>query len=176
MTAIVRIAEATEETVQRSKTVADSGIDVAAEQIGGTLGDGGVGSMATIAAIRYAVFVVEQGVDVTIEWDDKETVAEHILLVDDRRAIGTARVRPVDDNALKCERVAVRLSDRGEGWGERLMEICESIAHEHGVTECIVHAQQRVAEFYRRQGYVVVGDPFEEAGIPHVKMRLELSN
>ena len=82
----------------------------------------------------------------------------------------------VDGDALKCKRVAVRPSDRGACWGERLMEICESIAHEHGVTECILHAQQRVAEFYRRQGYVVVGDPFEEAGSPHVKMRLELSN
>jgi len=132
--------------------------------------------MATIAAIRYAVFVVEQGVDVAIEWDDKETVAEHILLVDDRRPIGTARVRPVDGDSLKCERVAVRPSPRGAGWGEQLMEICESIAHEHGVTECMVHAQQGVAEFYRRQGYVVDGDAFEEAGIPHVKMRLELSN
>ena len=176
MTELVRIAEPTEETVERSKTVADSGIDVAAEQAGGTLGDGGVGSMATIAAIRYAVFVVEQGVDVAIEWDDKETIAEHILLIGDERAIGTARVRPVDGDALKCERIAVRSSVRGAGWGERLMEVCESIAHEHGVTECILHAQQRVADFYKQQGYVVIGDPFEEAGIPHVKMRFELSS
>jgi len=132
--------------------------------------------MATIAAIRYTVFVVEQGVDVAIEWDDKETVAEHILLINNKQPVGTARVRPVDDKALKCERIAVRPEDRGAGLGELLMEVCESIAHEHGVTECILHAQQRVAEFYRRQGYVVVGDPFEEAGIPHVKMRLELSS
>jgi len=175
MTAIVRVAQPMADAVERSKKVADSGIDVAAEQIGGTLGDGGVGSMATIAAIRYAVFVVEQGVDVAIEWDGNETISEHILLIDDGRAIGTARVRPVDGDALKCERIAVRLSDRGAGWGERLMKICESIAHEHGVSECMVHAQQRVAAFYRRQGYVVIDDPFEEAGIPHVRMRLELS-
>lgn len=176
MTELVRIAEPTKKTVQRSKTVADSGIDVAAEQAGGTPTDDGIGSMATIAAIRYAVFVVEQGVDVAIEWDDKDTIAEHVLIIDCGRPIGTARVRPVDDNALKCERVTVRPSDRGAGWGERLMDICESIAHEGGATECILHAQKRVADFYRRQGYVVVGDPFEEAGIPHVKMRLELSN
>ncbi len=176
MTVLVRIADPTEETVERSKAVADSGIDVAAEQSGGTLTDGGIGSMATIAAIRHAVFVVEQGVDVTIEWDDKETVAEHTLLIDDGRPIGTARVRSIDGKTLKCERLAVRPEDRGAGWGERLMEICEMIAHEHGITECVLHAQRRVADFYRHQGYVVVGDPFEEAGIPHVKMRLELSN
>jgi len=176
MTDLVRIAEPTKETVERSKTVADNGIDVAADQVGGTPTDGRIGSMATIAAIRYAVFVVEQGVDVAIEWDDKETIAEHILLINNKQPVGTARVRPVDGKALKCERIAVRPEDRGAGWGEQLMQVCESIAHEHGVTECILHAQQRVADFYRRQGYVVIGDPFEEAGIPHVKMRLELSS
>ena len=40
MTELVRIAEPTEEMVQRSKTVANSGIDVAAEQVGGTPTDG----------------------------------------------------------------------------------------------------------------------------------------
>lgn len=175
MTTVVRIAEPTEEVVERSKTVADSGIDVAAEQIGATPTDGEIGTMATIAAIRYAVFVVEQGVDVAIEWDDYETGAEHVLLTDAGRPIGTARVRPIDDEALKCERIAVRASTRGVGWGERLMEICKSIAYEHEMAECVLHAQKRVAEFYRRQGYVVVSEPFAEAGIPHVKMRLQLS-
>ncbi len=176
MAEFVRIAEPTEETVERSKTVADSGIDVAADQVGGTPTDGRIESMATIAAIRYTVFVVEQGVDVAIEWDDKETVAEHIFLINNKQPVGTARVRLVDGKALKCDRIAMRPEYRGAGWGEQLMQVCESIAHEHGVTECILHAQQRVADFYRRQGYVGGGDPFKQAGIPHVKMRLELSS
>jgi len=175
MADIVRIAEPTADTVDRAKLAADSGIDAAAHRVGGTPTDGEVGSMATIAAIRYAVFVVEQGVDVAIEWDDYETVAEHVLLVDDGRPIGTARVRPTGNDALKCERIAVRASARGAGWGERLMDCCETIAREHGVTACVLHAQQRVAEFYRRQGYTVVSEPFEEAGIPHVEMRLQLT-
>ncbi|MFD1640743.1 GNAT family N-acetyltransferase [Halohasta litorea] len=174
MTVLVRIADPTANAVERSKTVADSGIDAAAKRVDGTPTDGAIGSLATIAAIRYAVFVVEQGVDVAIEWDDYETVAEHVLLVDEGRPIGTARVRPTDDQALKCERIAVRASARGAGWGERLMDSCEMIAREHRINECVLHAQQRVAEFYRRQGYVIVSEPFEEAGIPHVKMRLQL--
>lgn len=175
MTDIVRIVEPTAAAVDRSKTVADGGIDAAAARVGGTPTDGGIGSLATIAAIRYAVFVDEQGVDVAIEWDDYETVAEHVLLVDEGRPIGTARVRCVDD-ALKCERIAVRESARGAGWGDRLMAVCETIAEERGVDECVLHAQQRVVEFYRRHGYRVVSEPFEEAGIPHVKMRLELTD
>jgi len=174
MAAIVRIANATADAVERSQMVADSGIDVAATQVDGTPTDGAVGSLATIAAIRYAVFVVERGVDVATEWDDYETVAEHVLLVEEGQPIGTARVRRTD-GALKCERIAVRASARGAGWGQRLMDICETIAHEHRLDECVLHAQQRVADFYRKQGYVVVSEPFEEAGIPHVKMRLQLT-
>jgi len=112
---------------------------------------------------------------VAIEWDEYETVAEHLLLVDEGRPIGTARVRRVDD-ALKCERIVVRASARGAGWGERLMDVCETIARERGLDTCVLHAQQRVAAFYRRQGYVVVSEPFEEAAIPHVEMRLDLQD
>ncbi|WP_253736854.1 GNAT family N-acetyltransferase [Halohasta salina] len=174
MTTLVRIAEPANAAVDRAQTVADRGIDAAAARVDGTPTDGGVGSLAAIAAIRYAVFVDEQGVDVAIEWDDHETVAEHVLLVDEGRPIGTARVRRVGD-ALKCERIAVRKSARGAGWGGRLMAVCETIARERGVDACILHAQQRVAEFYRRHGYRVVSEPFEEAGIPHVEMRMELT-
>jgi len=175
MTALVRIAEPTAAAVNRSQAVADSGIDTAAARVDGTATDSSVGSLATIAAIRYAVFVDEQGVDVAIEWDDYETVAEHVLLVDEGRPIGTARVRRVED-ALKCERIAVRASARGTGGGERLMAVCETIARERDVTECVLHAQQRVADFYKKQGYRVVSEPFEEAGIPHVEMRLGLTD
>lgn len=174
MTVLVRIAEPTEHAVDRSKKVANCGIDAAAKRVDGTPTDGAVGSLATIAAIRYAVFVVEQGVDVAIEWDEYETAAEHVLLVDEGRPIGTARVRRTDDEALKCERIAVRASARDAGWGTRLMDICKRIAHEQGLNACVLHAQQRAAEFYRRQDYVVVSEPFEEAGISHVKMRLQL--
>ncbi len=173
MADIIRIAKPTADAVERSQTVAESGIDVAAKRVESTPTDGAIGSLATIAAIRYAVFVDEQGVDATIEWDDYETVSEHVLLVEKGRPVGTARVR-VLDRALKCERIAVRASDRGASWGEQLMGVCETIAHEHGLDACILHAQQRVADFYRRQGYDVVSEPFEEASIPHVKMRLHL--
>ncbi|MFO7834450.1 MAG: GNAT family N-acetyltransferase [Halohasta sp.] len=175
MPTLVRIAEPAPAVVDRAQAVADSGIETAPTRVDGTPTDGGVGSLAAIAAIRYAVFVGEQGVDEAIEWDDNETVAEHVLLVEEGRPIGTARVRRVAD-ALKCERIAVRASARGAGWGSRLMAVCETIARERGVDVCVLHAQQRAAAFYRRQGYRVVSEPFEEAGIPHVKMRLELTD
>lgn len=173
MAELIRIEEPSPELVKAAVRVADERIDAAADAAGGSLVDGDVGSLAAVLAIRRAVFVGEQGVDPTIEWDDKETTSTHLLLVADR-AIGTARLRALGPDCLKCERIAVRSAHRGGGWGGRLMDAIETIAVERGAAECVLHAQRRVEGFYEKYGYVTEGEPFEEAGIPHVKMRRSL--
>jgi predicted GNAT family N-acyltransferase len=35
----------------------------------------------------------------------------------------------------------------------------------------VLHAQTRAAPFYARYGFVAEGEVFEEAGIPHIRMR-----
>ena len=151
--------------------VIDSIVDNTAEEVT----DGGVGTLAAAFAIRRAVFVDEQGVDPALEWDDAETDATHLLLVANERPIGAARGRVVDADTIKAERVAVRRSARNEGWGRRLMAAVEAVGVEADAGRCLLHAQRRVEEFYHALGYRTVGEPFEEAGIPHVKMERELS-
>ena len=53
MTVVVRIDSPSTAAVDQSRAVAEGGIDGAAARVGGTPTDGGVGSLATIAAIRY---------------------------------------------------------------------------------------------------------------------------
>lgn len=122
------------------------------------------------------MFVQEQGVDESLEMDDKDTEATHLLLESDGEPIGTARVRFVDDGTAKVERVAVREDFRGNGFGRRLMEAAEGVARDAGAETVVLHAQRRVEEFYDRLGYSVVGDEFDEAGIPHVAMEKDLSD
>ena len=43
-----------------------------------------------------------------------------------------------------------------------------------GKMEIVLHAQDHALGFYERCGYEVEGDGFEEAGIPHHKMRKPL--
>ena len=38
----------------------------------------------------------------------------------------------------------------------------------------MLNAQSHAIPFYERHGYRVVGDPFDEAGIPHVAMERAL--
>jgi len=149
-------------------------IDSAVDNTEGTPTDNGVGTLTAAFAIRRAVFVGEQGVAPDLEWDDAETDATHLLLVATERPLGVARVRPIGDNRIKAERVAVRRSARGEGWGRQLMEAVEALGAEIGANHCVLHAQRRVEGFYHALGYRTVGEEFEEAGIPHVKMERAL--
>jgi predicted GNAT family N-acyltransferase len=149
-------------------------VDAVGKRTDDPVTDGGVGTLTAVFAIRRAVFVGEQGVDPELEWDDTETAATHLLGAADGRAVGTARVRFVDDETAKAERLAVRRSDRHQGYGRRLMRAVETYATDSGATRCRVHAQRRVAEFYRSLGYRPIGDEFEEAGIPHVAMVIDL--
>ena len=123
-------------------------------------------------AVRYAVFVDEQGVH---EVDEHEEDALHFVAYDERdEPVGTARLREYADGIGKVERVAVREARRGEGWGAALMDALEAAARER-FDELYLHAQLPAAGFYDRRGYVRDGEEFEEAGIPHVAMRKRLS-
>jgi predicted GNAT family N-acyltransferase len=125
-------------------------------------------------AVRHAVFVDGQGVPEARERDGQDDEAVHFVATDDGEAIGAARLRDVEPETGKVERVAIRKSRRGEGWGRRVMATVEETARDRGLDTLVLHAQTHVEGFYRRLDYETVSDEFEDAGIPHVEMEKEL--
>jgi len=172
---IVTTANRRVETGSDAATDPTEIIDAVVDTTAATPTDRGVGTLTAAFAIRRAVFVAEQGVAPCLEWDDAETEATHLLLVANERPVGAARTRFIDDATAKAERVAVRRSARGEGWGRRLMDAVEAVGADVDASRCVLHAQQRIEGFYHTLGYRTVSEPFEEAGIPHVKMERSLS-
>ncbi|MFB6178194.1 MAG: GNAT family N-acetyltransferase [Halorientalis sp.] len=124
--------------------------------------------------VRHAVFVDGQGVDESLEHDGLDDEAVHFVAWDDGSPIGAARLRTVDADTTKVERVAVRKSHRGNGWGCRIMRTVETDARDRGYRRVVLHAQAQVEEFYHHLGYRTTSDEFEEAGIPHVEMKRTL--
>jgi predicted GNAT family N-acyltransferase len=129
--------------------------------------------MQAACALRFEVFVDEQGVPRELELDELDPGATHLVATLDDRVIGTLRLL-AHDGAAKIGRVAVRAALRRAGVGARLMERAEAIAMARGFAEVVLHAQVAVAGFYRRLGYVEEGDLFDEAGIPHIAMRKQI--
>ncbi|AGB36245.1 GNAT family N-acetyltransferase [Natronococcus occultus] len=122
-------------------------------------------------AVRHAVFVEEQGVDEDLEYDEHDSDAVHVVAYDGDEAVGAARLRDLEDGVGKVERVAVLEPRRGEGIGRKLMAVLERRARADGFDELKLHSQIHAADFYTDLEYEQYGEAFEEAGIPHVKMR-----
>lgn len=122
-----------------------------------------------LSAIRRAVFIDEQGVPEALEWDEHDADALHLLAtLADGTPIGCARLLP--DGHIG--RMAVLSRWRGHGVGRALLAAAIQAAQAHGHTTLKLSAQIHAAGFYIAAGFVAVGEPYEEAGIPHVAMQM----
>ncbi len=86
--------------------------------------------------------------------------------------VGGFIVCSIPDGSWKIRQVAVCESQQGRGIGKALMQFAVSQARAEGVGEISLHARESVIPFYEQLGFHVVGDPFEEVGIPHSRMIL----
>lgn len=123
-----------------------------------------------INTIRIQVFQIEQGVDPELEFDGKDETAEHLLAYLDNQSVGTARIRYLSPKTAKIERLAVLSTARGLGIGKKLMEKAVEVAAQNDVEEVMIHAQEYVKNLHQQVGFEQVGERFDEAGIPHIKM------
>lgn len=123
-----------------------------------------------INQIRRTVFQEEQGVAPELEFDGQDESAQHLIAYRDNQPVGTLRIRPLDDNTVKIERLAVLPTARRQGIGKQLMEAALNLAQDEGYTQIRVNAQTYIQAFYQRLGFETVGEEFEEAGIPHIQM------
>ncbi|AEH51561.1 PatB family C-S lyase [Pseudothermotoga thermarum] len=121
--------------------------------------------------IREEVFVKEQGIDKSLEVDGKDQEALHYLLKHFSIPVATARSRKIEEDTYKIERVAVLKEYRKLGYGKTIMNKIEEYLMQKGAKKFVLNSQLWIAGFYERLGYEKVGEIFEEAGIPHVRMQ-----
>ncbi|UTR13154.1 GNAT family N-acetyltransferase [Salipaludibacillus sp. LMS25] len=120
-------------------------------------------------AIRQAVFVEEQGVPREDEFDEHEKLAKHLLICKEGKAVGTGRVRFIEQKA-KLERICILVTYRKLGIGALIIKELETIALKQGYTHFVLHAQTQAKAFYEKLGYSPCSQVFTEEGIPHIMM------
>ncbi|MFJ7586125.1 GNAT family N-acetyltransferase [Streptomyces sp. NPDC097617] len=134
-------------------------------------------------AVRSEVFVIEQSVPESIEYDAYDADAVHVLAVAaDGAPLGTGRLlhgpaalgKTGDPAVGSLGRLAVAQSARGLGVGVALVRAIEAEAARRGLTAVDLGAQTHALGFYERLGYVAYGPEFQDAGIPHRAMRRPL--
>ena len=121
--------------------------------------------------VREIVFVQEQRIDTSLEYDDLDGVCTHVVGLLDSEPVTTARLRKVDSTVGKVERVATIQAARGHGYGKEIMDEVERVAKRQGLVELRLGAQLTALPFYEKLGYEAFGDEFWDADIPHRMMR-----
>ena len=124
-----------------------------------------------LRAIRETVFVNEQQVPLVLEWDALDQDCWHVLALDaQKHPIGTGRLTP----QCSIGRMAVVAEWRGKGVGDALLRRLIALATAKAWPEISLHAQLGAIDFYRKHGFKAYGPEYQEAGIAHQSMRLNL--
>ena len=124
-----------------------------------------------LTSIRKTVFIDEQQVSKTEEWDGLDLKAQHFLLYTESTvAVGCARVL-CEPAAWHIGRVAILKPWRLQGAGSALMRAVAAWCIAEAPYTLYLHAQVQVTGFYQKLGFSAYGDIFMDAGIPHIAMR-----
>lgn len=126
-----------------------------------------------LSRIRREVFIEEQRVPQSEEWDGLDESAIHFLAVRDKNAVGCARLL-IENHASQTRfhigRVAVVKSSRQQGIGRLLMQCVLDYCHAHAPYPIFLNAQTERRRFYEYLGFIAKGNEFIDAGIPHISM------
>ena len=132
--------------------------------------------MDAALALRFAVFVDEQGVDPDAEHDglDDDPSTVHVVALTDEGGpvVGVGRLlAPAEDGRPHIGRVAVAREARRTGVGKAVMDALERVALERygrgGEVTVALSAQVQAIPFYEEIGYVVTGERYLDEGIWH---------
>jgi predicted GNAT family N-acyltransferase len=127
-----------------------------------------------LRAVRTEVFIREQRIPESLEWDDNDPRVLHALATDsESRPIGTGRLL-LPNGEAQIGRMAVIAGWRGQGVGASVLHCLLDEARQRGARRAFLHAQTVAVPFYERFGFVCEGEEFLEDGIPHFRMIQEL--
>lgn len=127
-------------------------------------------SQAVIRTIRQTVFVDEQGVPQELAVDEQDPMAQHWIAYNEAsQPVGVARLAD-----YQIGRMAVLKPFRDKGVGSAILRRILKLATDTSLDHLQLNAQLHAVPFYAGVGFEVCGAQFEEAGIPHLPMKLDL--
>ncbi len=126
-----------------------------------------------IMRLRQEVFVVEQD-SAYLDADGIDLESEHMLCFEDGALIAYQRlIGPgIRYPESSIGRIVVHPAFRGHDLGRELVRrgIAHNLEQWPGIDICI-NAQSYLEAFYGTLGFAGEGEPYDEDGIPHRKMR-----
>lgn len=127
---------------------------------------------------RAQIFVVEQHC-FYLDPDKHDPISIHLCAYENAEVVGYLRIIPPlhKGEEAMLGRIAVAATHRAKGLGRRLMAQAIDYCHLHyaGV-DIALSAQAHLQRYYESFGFEAEGEPYDDAGVPHIFMRKAVEN
>lgn len=128
-----------------------------------------------ILQLRISAFVLEQK-SIYVDLDDGDQEALHLFATTNGKLIAYARMHiyPSSRKAI-VRRVVVHKDFRQQKLGFTLMQKVLAYLESLKIIELVeLSAQLHLQHFYEKLGFVAEGQPYDDVGIKHIKMKKPL--
>ena len=134
--------------------------------------------MHEMLSVRQNVFIAEQK-SAYLDADHLDQQSWHLLgREDDGRLVAYARLNFPNTRYQEPSfgRVLTTKKIRGIGVGQKIVEACiKKSIQEYPGFNIRISAQAHLINFYETFGFISIGDPYEDEGIEHVDMVLDMA-
>lgn len=130
------------------------------------------GSRAYREAIQLREAVLRRPLGLAYTQADLAAEADQLHFVGymNGEPVACAVLQWIAPDIVKMRQVAIRPTLQRQGLGHRLVKAFEEEARRREANKIMLHARQTAVAFYLKLDYEVIGEPFEEVGIPHRQM------
>ena len=105
--------------------------------------------------------------------DNQDQQALHVIGWQNNKVVACARICPPLSvyREPSIGRVAVKMEDRGSGFGRQLFKrALEETLRQYPNQKIKIQAQVYLEEFYKSFGFVTISEPYPDVGVMHVDM------
>ena len=125
--------------------------------------------------LRHQILRVPLGMDLFDgSYDDLSNESRYYhfgAFSDDGELVSSVLGIPTSNQEVRIKQMVVSKDQQNMGVGKRLFMAFEAYLLNLGFQVFLLHARMSAHGFYLNMGFTIVGDEFEEVGLPHYKMR-----
>lgn len=128
--------------------------------------------LTKVHEIRKAVFTEEYGIPEDVELDDDDIMAMHVILDYENEKVGTGRMK-YDGETFILDKMAVLKEHRNNGYGEFIVRMLLDKVFLANGKEIFTDATKDTVEFFKKIGFVEIGDEYERDKLIYVPMKVQ---
>lgn len=127
------------------------------------------GSKEYFQMVQLRSQILREPLGLRFSQEELEKEKDDILIVafEDDEVLGCCVISILDRTTFRLRQMAVLPNYQRKGIGASILNYVENIARDKGCIKIMMHSRLTAIGFYKRMGYQVVGDIFEEVGLPH---------